>query len=85
MSWNEEHQENAYYLKNRKVWSTVFTDDVRKIFEQRMMQTYGFGIDLKRLQRSGYTDDFFQSKWEEFFNGFRLGEDVVKQQAGDGK
>ena len=77
MSFNEIKQENAYYLKNRKEGSNVFTEDIRELFEERMKGIYGFSINLERLQRSGYIDDFYQSKWEEFFNGFRLGEDSV--------
>lgn len=73
MSWNEEKQENAYFLKNKNQYSKIFTEDIRKIFEDRMKRlnwSYGFKRGLR-----GYDDDELDSKWSDFYNGFRLGED----------
>lgn len=76
MSWNEEHQENAYFLKNRKEYSKVFTKHIEEIFQKRMRSIYG-SIDLSKKGMKGtYTNPDIQDRWEEFFNGFRLGEDA---------
>lgn len=71
MSWNNEKQENAYYLKNRKEYSKVFTDEIRELFEERIKE---YNFDLSRGPR-GYCDDKLGTRWSDFFNGFRLGED----------
>lgn len=74
MSWNEEHQENAYCLKKKKEYSTVFTEEIRKLFEERIKD---YQYDLSRGPR-GYHDEEVSRRWSDFFNGFRLGEDARK-------
>lgn len=76
MSWNEEHQENAYYLKNWKTYSTVFSDDIRKLFEERVKD---HGYDLSWGHR-GYDDEDVSCRYGDFYNGFRLGEDAQMRQ-----
>lgn len=71
MSWSEEHQENAYYLKKRKEYSKVFTEEIRKLFEERVRFS---GYDLSRGPR-GYYDEKVSIRWGDFYNGYRLGED----------
>lgn len=75
-TWNHTEQENSYYLKNRKTYSSVSVREIEAIFEKRMK-----GLMKKDLTRNGvkgtYTDWQVQARWEEFYNGFRLGEDSV--------
>lgn len=70
----KEYFENPYYLKSRKEYSEVTTQRIRDIFEERMV-SMGFRNFTKDGIKNTYTVDDIQSRWEEFYNGFRLGED----------
>lgn len=75
MSWDEERSENAYFLKKRKEYSSVFSRDIRKLFEDRMTSLEwknGFKWGFR-----GYEDEELSQKYSDFYNGFRLGEDYV--------
>lgn len=77
MSWNEEYKENHYYLKRKGVYSDIFTVHIEKIFHKRMRDIYGESIDLsKNGPKGAYSSVCTQDRWEEFYNGFRLGEDA---------
>lgn len=71
----KEHFENPYYLKNRGTYSEVTNKSIKEIFEARMMKL-GFRNFTKDGIKNTYTVDEVQSRWEEFYNGFRLGEDA---------
>ncbi len=67
---------NPYYLKNRGVDSKITDSEIRALFEKRMTDMNWNG-DFERGLSGCYWQDDLQQRWEEFYNGFRLGEDYV--------
>lgn len=67
---------NKYYLKNRGLESEVTDASIRELFEKRM-EDMGWQSNYERALSGDYTDSHLQTKWEDFYNGFRLGEDAI--------
>lgn len=65
---------NPYYLKNKQRDSKITNDTIRFLFELRHEGMHYQG-NFERALSGVYLDSWLQSKWEEFYNGFRLGED----------
>lgn len=65
-----------YYLKKRKAYSKITSDEVRYRFEERQV-SMGYKGSFNRSTRGPYEDDNLQTRWEEFANGFRSGEDSI--------
>jgi hypothetical protein len=73
-TYNKEKQENAYYLKSKFRYSVYYSDDIRKLFEERYCSMFSGYFERKI---SGlYVNDVCQTMWEGFINGFRTCEDL---------
>lgn len=67
---------DSYYLSNRKMYSLISDQTIRSKFEKRMTKM-GYGGDFERQLSGCYHDDFLQTRWEEYYNGFREAEDTI--------
>lgn len=69
---------NKYWLKTKKMYSPVSDIKIQEMFEDRQSGK-GFNDFSENGPKGTYTDELLQGLWEEYYNGFRDGEDYVRE------